>query len=74
MGAPVLNLTPHKTGLLNWRWRKTGGPRTAEEKGMLLVILVGGIMGASRFASVGDYRAMLAMGLAPVLSVLGAVV
>lgn len=40
---------------------------------MLFVILLGGIMGASRFASVGDYRAMLAMGLAPVLSVLGAV-
>lgn len=40
---------------------------------MLFVIFLGGLMGASRFAGVGDYRAMLAMGLAPVLSVLGAV-
>lgn len=70
----MLTLCSHpKTGLLNWRWSKTGGPKTGEEKGMLFVILLGGLMGASRFASVGDYRAMLAMGLAPVLSVLGAV-
>lgn len=39
---------------------------------MLFVILLGGLMGATRFYSVGDYRAMLAMGLAPVLSVAGA--
>ena len=53
---------------LNWRWAKTGGPTTLEEKGMLAALVLGGLREGWGYFKIGTYRPLVVFWGAPLAS------
>lgn len=60
-----------RAALLNWKWSRTGGPRSTEERAMLCILVVSGWIASFRYVQVGSYPPLGCLGVAPLCSLLG---
>ncbi|KAI1334661.1 hypothetical protein F5Y15DRAFT_282020 [Xylariaceae sp. FL0016] len=63
-----MNVLLYITALLNWRWSKTGGPTTVEEKAMFALLMMHGFFEGWRFFRIGVYPPLIFCWLVPMTS------
>jgi hypothetical protein len=52
--------------LLTWQWARTNGPRTSEERAIVLAILAAGLWAGRRYYRAGAYAPLGCMWVAPI--------